>query len=95
MLALALEEGRVQRLHVVTTAPDALADQLVAGGATLEHPVRDRVLLDRGGRLRWRQGSVIVNGAPVIVATEMSPVQRDPYVEAIVDEAAETSGGQR
>jgi hypothetical protein len=82
-LAQAIEEGRVQRLHVTTSAPDRLFDAMVAAGAKPEHPVRDRMECNRGGRLRWRQGSVIVNGCVVLISTEMTPVQRDPYVEAV------------
>lgn len=82
-LAAALEEGRVQRVHVTTQTPDRLFDALVAAGARVEHPMRDKMELDRGGRLRWRQGSVIAHGAVVLITTEMSPVQRDPYVDAI------------
>jgi hypothetical protein len=82
-LALALERGEVASLTVKTSTPDRLLQDLVDAGAKLELPVAEKSILDRGARMRWRQGSVVLDGTPVLVASEMEPAVRSPFTAGI------------
>lgn len=82
-LALALERGEVTRVALHTPNPDRVAADLIEAGARAEVAVSDREALAGGVRYRWRQGLVIVANTPVHISSEMLPVQRDPYVDAI------------
>jgi hypothetical protein len=93
-LALALERGEVARVSLHSTNPDRLAQDLVDAGARCETPVSERETLAGGVRLRWRQGLVVVDRVPVTVASEMTPMQRNPLLDVgIEDEIDRAMGG--
>jgi hypothetical protein len=89
-LAIALERGEVTNVTVKTSNPDRLHRDLVEAGARCEQAVMHKEIANRGGRLEWRQGSVVLeSGVPVLIASEMRPVQRDPLIDVGPDIEAE------
>lgn len=85
-LAAAIERGDVARVSIVCLNPDRLAAELLEAGATPLSQVTEREALSRGSRVRWRQGSLVVGGTHVSIASDFSPVQRDPRADVSADE---------